>query len=75
MPKPYPILAAALAASGHSLSTVTVAAPVEPRGVWPIRESDWVPGLGGMPVLNLESIFGMEPFQKRAPAKAAALSA
>lgn len=29
MPKPYSILAAALAASGRSLSTVTLAAPVE----------------------------------------------
>ena len=29
MPKPYSILAAALVASGRSLSTVTLAAPVE----------------------------------------------
>ena len=43
MPKPYSILAAALAASGRSLSTVTLAAPVEFHPGWAGRQTeDWL---------------------------------
>ena len=40
MPKPYSILAAALVASGHSLSTATLAAPVKFHPVWSSGETE-----------------------------------
>ena len=40
MPKPYSILAAALVASGRSLSTVTLAAPAGFHPVWTGGETE-----------------------------------
>jgi hypothetical protein len=40
MPKPYPILAAALVASGRSLSTVNVATPIDPPALWSNGETE-----------------------------------
>jgi hypothetical protein len=40
VPKPFPILAAALVASGRSLSTVTVATPVDPPAFWSNGETE-----------------------------------
>lgn len=76
MPKPYSILAAALVASGHSLSTVTLAAPVKFHPVWPGGETeDWFLDTNREGSLDLESPFTMDSFVQRAPAKVAALSA
>ena len=47
MAKPYSILAAALVASNHSLSTVTVVAPIDCRTLWPTDQSeDWFADFG-----------------------------
>ena len=74
MPKPYPILAAALAARGHSLSTVIVAAPNARRAVSPFRErDDWLAGSEHMADVNLESPFATNAFVDRARRIAAAL--
>ena len=71
MPKPYSILAAALAASGRSLSTATVVAPIDRRAIRPGVESEGrfadPESLGSF---NLESPFTMDPFAQRAPASA-----
>ena len=75
MPKPYSILAAALAASGRSLSTVTLAAPVEFHPVWAGRQTeDWLLDSNREGSLELESPFTMDPFVRRAPADVATLS-
>ena len=75
MPKPYSILAAALAASGRSLSTVTLAAPVEFHPVWAGRQTeDWLLDSNREGSLELESPFTMDPFVRRAPANVATLS-
>ena len=69
MPKPYSILAAALVASGHSLSTATLAAPVKFHPVWSSGETeDWLLDTnreGGAP--DLESLFAIDSFVRRAP--------
>ena len=75
MAKPYSILAAALVASGHSLSTVTVAGPIDYQTLWPTGESegrfaDWERAAA----FNSESPFAMDPFAKPALANAAPLS-
>ena len=72
MPKPYSILAAALVASGRSLSTASVAAPIDRRAIRPGVESERrftdSESLGSF---NPESPFAMDPFAQRAPASVA----
>jgi hypothetical protein len=41
MPKPYSILAAALVASGRSLSTVTISASIDRRALSPTESEEW----------------------------------
>ena len=75
MAKPYSILAAALVASGHSLSTVGVAAPIDCPTLRRTRDSrDWIDDLGGPGAFNFESPFAMDPLAERGLANAATLS-
>jgi hypothetical protein len=75
MAKPYSILAAALVASGHSLSTVTVVAPIDCRTLRPVDPSeDWFADKGRIGAFAFEPRFAMDPLEERAPANAAALS-
>jgi hypothetical protein len=72
MAKPYSILAAALVANGHSLSTVTVAAPIDCRTLWPAGESEgWFADSQRVGAFNFESPFAMDPLAAHAPANAA----
>jgi len=67
MPKPYAILAAALVASGHSLSTVTLTAPRERRRPSPIyANKDRFTDSDIVGISDFESRFAMEPLSKRA---------
>ena len=76
MPKPYSILAAALVASGRSLSTVTIATAIDGRALRPTNESqEWFADSDRMDSLKVEAPFAMDPSAERAPANAAALSA
>jgi hypothetical protein len=76
MPKPYSILAAALVASGRSLSTVTIAAAIDRRALWPTGESeDWFTHCDRMGSFTLEAPFAMDSSAERAPANAATLAA
>ena len=73
MAKPYSILAAALVASGHSLSTVTVVAPIDCRTLWPTDQSeDWFADFGENGRPHLRIALAMDPLAERAPANAAA---
>ena len=75
MAKPYSILAAALVASGHSLSTFTVAAPIHCRTLWPAGESEgWFADSGGVGAFSFESPSATDPLAEHAPANAAPLS-
>ena len=76
MPKPYSILAAALVASGRSLSTVTIAPPIDRRAIWRAGESEeWFADSGRMGSFTFEAPFAMDPSAERAPANAATLAA
>ena len=62
MPKPYAILAAALVANGHSLSTVTLTAPRERRALSPIYgNEDRFVDSDSVGIFDFESRFAMEP--------------
>jgi hypothetical protein len=75
VPKPYSILAAALVARGHSLSTVAVAARVECQARWRADErGDWFADSARLSACNFESPFAMDPLAERALANVAALS-
>jgi hypothetical protein len=75
MAKPYSILAAALVASGHSLSTFTVAGPIHYQTLWPTGErEDRFADSERVRAFSLESPFAMDPLAERAPANAAPLS-
>ena len=75
MAKPYSILAAALVASGHSLSTVTVAGPIDCRTLWPTDPSeDWFAEKERMGSFTFESPFTKDPLAEHAHASGAALS-
>jgi hypothetical protein len=73
MAKPYSILAAALVASGHSMSTFTVAGPIDYHALWPTgeREDRFADSESAG---NSELPFAMDPVAKPAPANAAPLS-
>jgi hypothetical protein len=76
MPKPYSIHAAALVASGRSLSTVTIATAIDRRALWPTSESEmWFPASDRMGSLKFEAPFVMDPSAELALEKAAMLAA
>ena len=76
MPKPYSILAAALIASGRSLSTVTIAAAIDRWALWPTRESEeWFADSDRMDSFTCEAPFAMDLSAERAPANAVTLAA
>jgi hypothetical protein len=67
VPKPYSILAAALVASGRSLSTVTIAASINRPGLDPTGESEaWFPDFDRISSLKLEAPFATDPSAERA---------
>jgi hypothetical protein len=73
MAKPYSILAAALVASGHSLSTFTVAGPIDYHALWPTGESeDRLADSERAGAFSFESPFATDPLAERAPANATA---
>jgi hypothetical protein len=75
VPKPYSILAAALVASGHSLSTVAVAARVDCEARWPTDErGGWFADSARLSACNFESAFATDLLAERASANLAALS-
>jgi hypothetical protein len=66
MPKLYSILAAALVASGRSLSTVTIAAPTDRRALWATGESEeWFADSNRMDSFKFEAPFAMDPSAER----------
>lgn len=76
MPKPYSILAAALAATGRSLSTVTIATSIDRPGLCPTDEiEEWFPDSDRISPLKLEAPFAMNPRAERALTNAAMLAA
>jgi hypothetical protein len=76
VPKPYSILAAAFVASGRSLSTVTLAAPVNRRSSWQDEESeDLFDDPGRADAYDFESPFAVDRLAERIPANDAALFA
>jgi hypothetical protein len=76
MPKPYSILAAALVASGRSLSTVTIATAIDHPALLPTRESDeWFSDFDRVGTFKFEAPFAMDPSTERALEKAAMLAA
>ena len=76
MSKPYSILAAALVASGRSLSTVTIAAAIDRRALWPTSESEeCFADSDRMGSFKCEAPFAMDLSAERAPANAATLAA
>jgi hypothetical protein len=76
MPKPYSILAAALVASGRSQSTVTIAAAIDRRALWPTGESEeWFADSDGIGSFEFEAPLAMDLPAERAPANAATLAA
>jgi hypothetical protein len=76
MPKPYSILAAALVASGRSLSTVTIATAIDRRAIWRTSESEeWFAHFDRMGSFTFEAPFAMDPSAEREPANAAMLAA
>jgi hypothetical protein len=76
VPKPYSILAAALVASGRSLSTTTIAAPIDRQTLWSTVESkEWFVESGRMDSFTFEAPFAMEPSAERALENAAKLAA
>jgi hypothetical protein len=76
MPKPYSILAAALVASGRSLSTVTIAPPIDRRAISRTGESEeWFVDSDRMGSFKFEAPFAMDPPAECAPANAATLAA
>ncbi len=76
MPKPYSILAAALVASGRSLSTVTIAASIDRRVLWPTGESEVLfADPDRMCSFRFESPFVTDPSTECTPTNAAALAA
>jgi hypothetical protein len=71
MPKPYSILAAALVASGRSLSTVNIAGPINSRALRPTRESEnWFANPDRMGVLNFQAPFAIDLSAECTPAAA-----
>ena len=75
MAKPYSILAAALVASGHSLSTFTVAGPIDYHTLWPTGESeDRFIDPERVGAFSFESPSATDPLAEHAPANAAPLS-
>jgi hypothetical protein len=76
MPKPYPILAAALVASGRSLATVTIAAAIDRRALRLTSESEeWLADSDRRGFFTFEAPFAMDPLAECAPANAATLAA
>ena len=75
MPKPYSILAAALVASGRSLSTVTISASIDRRALSPTESEEWFADSDRMGSFKSEAPFAMDPSADRAPANAATLAA
>ena len=76
MPKPYSILAAALVASGRSMSTVTIMVSIDRPGLCPTGESEaWFPDSDTMGPLMLEAPFATDPSAERALENAAMLAA
>jgi hypothetical protein len=76
MPKPYSILAAALVASGRSLSTVTIATAIDGRALRPTNESqEWFADFDRIGSLTFEAPLAMDLSAERAPANAATLAA
>jgi hypothetical protein len=66
MPKPYSILAAALVASGRSLSTVTIAASINRPALGPTGESKpWLLDFDRISSLKLEAPFATDPSAER----------
>jgi hypothetical protein len=76
MPKPYSILAAALVASGRSLSTVTIATAIDRRALCPTSDSEeWFADFDRMGSFTFEAPFAMNPSAEREPADATTLAA
>jgi hypothetical protein len=76
MPKPYSILAAALVASGRSLSTATVAGPIDRHDARPSDESeDRFTDPRRSSSFSFESPFATNPFVLGVPVNAAPSSA
>jgi hypothetical protein len=67
MSKPYSILAAALVASGRSLSTIAIAASIDRPRRHPTEElEEWLPDSDGTGSLKLETLFATDPSAERA---------
>jgi hypothetical protein len=76
MPKSYSILAAALVATGRSLSTVTIVASIDRPGLCPTGESEaWFPDSDRMGSFTFEAPFAMDSSAERALQNAAMLAA
>jgi hypothetical protein len=76
MPKPYSVLAAAMVASGRSLSTIAIAAPIDRRAPWPTGESEeWFAVSHRMSSFKFETPFAMDPSVERTLENAAKLAA
>ena len=76
MPKSYSILAAALVASGRSLSTVTIAAPIDRRALLPTGESEeWFADSDRMGSFKFEAPVAMDPSADRVLENVAKLAA
>ena len=76
MPKPYSILAAALVASGRSLSTVSIGEPIDCSELRPTGESEeWLADTDIMGSIKFEAPFAMDPSTECVPANAAKLAA
>ena len=76
MSKPYSVLAAAMVASGHSLSTTTIAAPIDRRAPWPTGESEeWLADSNRIGSFKFEAPFAMDPSAEGPLENAAKLAA
>jgi len=75
MPKPYSILAAALVASGRSLSTVTISASIDRRALSPTESEEWFADSDRMGSFKFEAPFAMDPSADRVLGNVAKLAA
>ena len=76
MPKPYSVLAAAMVASGHSLSTTTIAAPIDRQVLLPTGKSEeWLAESDRIGSFKFEAPFAMDRSAERTLENVAKLAA
>ena len=75
MPKPYSILAAALVASGRSLSTVTISASIDRRALSPTESEEWFADSDRIGFFKFEVPVAMDPSAERTLENVAKLAA